>query len=135
MHGENSDLGELQRERAQREAALAEVAAKIAAIEEKARLAREESEQRERELALLQRKLVNCREMVGWTEKKIADLKQIAEGQLAQMLGGASEAFLTVKMTLEEVSQWERLLLVLREYEASLPAEIEKLTAISSQGA
>ena len=44
------------------------------------------------------------------------------------MLQGTSDAF-TLKATLQESAEWERELLIFKEYEVSIPKEIKKLGA------
>jgi primosomal protein N'' len=87
--------------------------------------------QKQRELASLQKKLAACRDAISWAEKRIAELNEIARGQMDILLGGATEPYFAIKATLQEVAEWQRELVLLREYEVSLPKEIEKLTAVS----
>ena len=132
MNGENPvDLGDLQREKEKHAAALAGVSSKIQAIEEKARLEREAAERKERELANLHKKLKACRDAISWAEKIIAELNERSLGQMNLLLGGATEPYFAIKMTLQEASEWERELELLRQFEVSLPQEIEKLTGSS----
>ena len=133
MSGENQvDLGALQREKEKREAALSEVSGKIAAIEEQARLKREAEEQRQRQVGRLQKRLKACHDASSWTENRLAELKQMAHGQVSSLLDGAQEAFFGLKATLQEETEWRRELELLKEFEVSLPQEIEKLSAVSA---
>jgi chromosome segregation ATPase len=130
VSGENQDLGELQREKAKREAALSETQSRIAAIEAEVTRKREEKEQKERELASLQKKLKACKDGILWMENRVSELKQIAHGQEELLLAGRSEPFFSLKATLQEIAEWKRELELLREFEVSLPQEIEKLEAL-----
>ncbi len=123
------DLAELQRQRDKHQAALSGVSEKIAAIEEEVRLKREERERKERELAKLQKRLAACQSVISWTEKHIAELNETVRGQAGLMLDGNSEGFFTVKSGFQEIAGWERELALFKEFEISIPKEIEKLTA------
>ena len=130
MSGENQvDLAELQRERDKRQAALDAVTAQVAAIEAEETRKREEKEQRAREIAKLQKNLKVCHETIGWIERRLIELKEIAHGQAGTVLQGTSEGYFTLKATLQESAEWERELLIFKEYEVSIPKEIKKLGA------
>jgi chromosome segregation ATPase len=130
VNGENqADLGDLQRERDRRQTALSSVQDKINAIEEGARLAREEGERKQMEVARLQKNLATCRETIAWVEKRIADLKGVVRAQIGIVCQGSFETAFNLKSTLREIAEWELEVATFKEYEASLPKEIEKLAA------
>jgi len=130
MNGEKDvDPGELQRERAKHEAALRVSEQKIAAIE-KARLEREEAERKRcEEVASLPKKVAACGEMIAWIERKIVDLKAVAQAQAWMAVEGHMEATLNMKGTLAEIQEWGLEIAIFKELETSLPGKIEALTA------
>jgi len=132
VNGEGADLSKLQRERDKRQAALRESEEKIAAIETKARLKREAEDRRQSELARLEKRLKACNGAIIWTENRLVELNTMAQGQVGALLDGAQEAFFGIKNTLGEAWEWERELKLLKEFQVSLPQEIEKLSAISA---
>lgn len=130
MNGEKqTDLTDLQREREKHSAALSGVQEKIAAIEEKVRLEREEIDRRERERASLQKKLEGCRLWIRYVEGQIAEYSNRVTGQVEIVCAGTGEALLPLKSSLQELAAWQLELEALKEFEGSIPAKIEKLTA------
>lgn len=130
MNGEEAgDLGDLRRQMDKHQAALSGVSEKIAAIEEQARLEREEAERKQRELASLEKKLAACRANISWFSKKISDCQAVAEAQIEMACDGQQEAAFNLKLTLAEIAGWELAVAAFKKYEASLPEKIKELTA------
>jgi vacuolar-type H+-ATPase subunit I/STV1 len=123
------DLGKLQREKEKHAAALAGVSSKIQAIEEKARLEREEAERKSLELASLQQKLGACREAIVWVGEKVTQLKETAQGRVNRACDGKLEGLSQLKDLLREISEWELTLAAFKAFETLLATEIEKSAA------
>ena len=123
------DLEALKSEQAKREAALREVSDQVSRIEAAELVKREEQERREREFADLKAKLDQCRQWIGFTERKIDELRELAEGLADVSCAGRGdgETFSRLRETSQELLVWERVFEILRERRATYESRLQAM--------